>query len=128
MKHLQLCALLLVLSSPGALHALSVDQWVESICEDCSSRMESQTGVYILEKGEEALIGRAWLTIHAARSIDVQYFIWSTDNLGILAAEQLLSAADRGVSVRVLVDDFIIDAEDRTLLLLAAHRNVQIRI
>jgi putative cardiolipin synthase len=90
--------------------------------------MESQTGVYILEKGEEALIGRAWLAQHAKQSIDVQYFIWSTDNIGVLAAEQLLSAADRGVSVRVLVDDLVIDAEDRTLLLLSAHRNVQIRI
>ena len=40
----------------------SIDEWVESVCEDCSTRMESQTGVYILEKGEEALIGRAWLT------------------------------------------------------------------
>ena len=128
MKHLKFCALLLLLHPAGALHAQSIDEWVESICEDCTTRMESQTGVYILEKGEEALIGRAWLTMHAARSIDVQYFIWSTDNIGILAAEQLLSAAERGVSVRVLVDDFIIDAEDRTLLLLAAHPNVQIRI
>jgi putative cardiolipin synthase len=90
--------------------------------------MSSQTGVYILEKGEEALIGRAWLTKHAAKSIDVQYFIWSTDNIGILAAEQLLSAAERGVSVRVIVDDVLIDARNRTLLLLAAHPNVRIRI
>ena len=90
--------------------------------------MSSQTGVYILEKGEEALIGRAWLTQHAVKSIDVQYFIWSTDNIGILAAEQLLSAAERGVKVRVLVDDFLIDAFDRTLLLLSAHPNVDIRI
>ncbi len=90
--------------------------------------MESKTGVYVLEKGEEALIGRAWLTQHATKSIDVQYFIWSTDNIGILAAEQLLSAAERGVTVRVLVDDFLIDALDRTLLLLSAHPNVHIRI
>lgn len=90
--------------------------------------MTSQTGAYILEKGEEALVGRAWLAKHATQSIDIQYFIWSTDNVGILAAEQLLSAAERGLSVRVLVDDFIIDAEDRTLLLLSAHPNVQIRI
>jgi len=128
----RLCALIFMLCPASALHAealdASIDEWVESVCEDCSTRMESQTGVYILEKGEEALIGRAWLTMHASRSIDVQYFIWSTDNIGILAAEQLLSAADRGVSVRVMVDDFIIDAEDRTLLLLAAHPNVQIRI
>jgi putative cardiolipin synthase len=90
--------------------------------------MLSQTGAYILEKGEEALIGRAWLAQHATTSIDVQYFIWSTDNVGILAAEQLLSAAERGVKVRVLVDDFLIDAENRTLLLLSAHPNAEIRI
>ncbi len=128
MKYLRLCTLLFLLSPVGALAAPPVDEWLRSICGDCATRMESQTGVYILEKGEEALIGRAWLTMHAARSIDVQYFIWSTDNIGILAAEQLLTAAERGVSVRVLVDDFIIDAEDRTLLLMAAHPNVQIRI
>jgi len=90
--------------------------------------MRADTGVYILEKGEEALIGRAWLAQHAARTIDVQYFIWSTDNIGILAAEQLLTAAERGVVIRVLVDDLLIDAEDETLLLLAAHPNVDIRI
>jgi putative cardiolipin synthase len=90
--------------------------------------MTSKTGVYVLEKGEEALLGRAWLAQHATTSIDVQYFIWSTDNIGVLAAEQLLSAAERGVAVRVIVDDFLIDAEDTTLLLLAAHPNVDIRI
>ena len=127
-NRLRLCALLFLLSPTAVLGAQSIDDWVGSICEVCETRMESQTGVYILERGEEALIGRAWLTMNAARSIDVQYFIWSTDNIGILAAEQLLAAAERGVSVRVLVDDFIIDAEDRTLVLLAAHPNVQIRI
>ena len=122
MKLLRLCALLFILSRAGALHAQSIDEWVESICEDCTTRMSSQTGVYILEKGQEALIGRAWLTMHAARSIDVQYFIWSTDNIGILAAAALLRAAERGVRVRVIVDALLIDAGDRTLLLLAAHR------
>jgi putative cardiolipin synthase len=90
--------------------------------------MATRTGAYILEKGEEALMGRAWLTQHASESIDVQYFIWSTDNIGILAAEMLLEAAERGVTVRVLVDDFLIDAEDRTLVLLANHPNIHIRI
>lgn len=128
MKHPILCALLLLLGPADTLDAQSIDEWVASACSDCAARMETQTGAYILEKGEEALIGRAWLTNHATQSIDVQYFIWSTDNIGVLAAEQLLRAADRGVSVRVLVDDFIIDAEDRTLLLLSAHPKVQIRI
>lgn len=108
--------------------AQSLTDWIDSNCDDCKRSMASRTGMYILERGEESLIGRAWLTQHATTSIDVQYFIWSTDNVGILAAEQLLSAAERSVSVRVLVDDTLIDAEDRTLLLLSAHPKVQVRI
>jgi putative cardiolipin synthase len=106
----------------------SLIDWVGENCEHCVEQMPTLTGAYILEKGEEALIGRAWLTQHATQSIDIQYFIWSTDNIGILAAEQLLVAAERGVAVRVLVDDMLIDAEGETLLLLSANKNVQIRI
>lgn len=86
------------------------------------------TGAYVLEKGEEALLARAWLGDHARTSIDVQYFIWSTDNVGILASEALLRAAERGVRVRVIVDDLLIDAPDRTLLALAKHPRIDIRI
>ncbi len=106
----------------------SLQDWVAVNCELCEALMAERTGVYILEKGEEALMGRAWLAQHAKRTIDIQYFIWSTDNIGILATEMLLRAADRGVTIRVLVDDILIDAEDKTLLLLAAHPNVYIRI
>jgi cardiolipin synthase C len=86
------------------------------------------TGVYVLDTGEEALLARAWLAENAQRSIEVQYFIWSTDNIGILAAEALLRAADRGVQVRVIVDDLLIDAPDKSLLALARHPNIGIRI
>ena len=122
-----LAAAILLFPVFGA-HAQSINTWLLENCDDCSERMALTTGVFVLEKGEQALIGRAWLAQHAATSIDVQYFIWSTDNIGILAAEQLLAAAERGVTVRVLVDDLLIDAEDRTLLLLSAHPNVHIRI
>ncbi|MEW6120466.1 MAG: phospholipase D family protein [Pseudomonadota bacterium] len=86
------------------------------------------TGAHILDTGESALRARAWLADHARHSIEVQYFIWSTDNVGILATEALLRAAERGVKVRVLVDDLLIDAPDRTLLALARHPKVDIRI
>jgi putative cardiolipin synthase len=87
-----------------------------------------KTGVYVLDTGEEALLARAWLADHARQSIEVQYFIWSTDNVGILAAEALLRAAERGVRVRVIVDDLLIDAPDRSLLALARHPRIDIRI
>jgi len=88
----------------------------------------NQSGAYVLDKGEEALLARAWLADHAKSSIEVQYFIWSTDNIGILASEALLRAADRGVKVRVIVDDLLIDAPDKSLLALAKHPNIDIRI
>jgi putative cardiolipin synthase len=87
-----------------------------------------QSGVYVLDSGEEALLARAWLADHAQHSIEVQYFIWSADNIGILAAESLLRAAERGVQVRIIVDDLMIDAPDESLLALARHPNVAIRI
>lgn len=82
----------------------------------------------MLETGEEALLARAWLADHAVKSIDVQYFIWSTDNIGIIAAEALLRAADRGVQVRVIVDALLLDAPDRSLLALARHPKAEVRI
>jgi len=116
---LPLCSLAASQSLPG---------WLGEHCPGCADQMDGKTGVYILEKGEEALLGRAWLTQNTTQTIDVQYFIWSSDNIGTLAAEQLLSAAERGVRVRVLVDDTLIEAQDRTLFLLSAHPNVHIRI
>lgn len=92
------------------------------------ARHAGQSGVYVLERGEEALLARAWLADHAQHSIEVQYFIWSTDNIGILAAEALLRAAERGVRVRVIVDDLLVDAPDKSLLALARHPNIEIKI
>ena len=87
-----------------------------------------QSGAYVLESAEEALVARAWLADHARTSIEVQYFIWSTDNIGILAADALLRAAERGVKVRVIVDDLLVDAPASSLLALAQHSNIDIRI
>ncbi len=86
------------------------------------------TGTLVLDKGQDSLLARAWLADHAKRSIEVQYFIWSSDNIGILASEALLRAAKRGVRVRVIVDDLLMDAPDKTLLALALHPNIDIRI
>ena len=87
-----------------------------------------QTASMVLDRGEQALLARAWLVEHARHSVEVQYFIWSTDNVGILASEALLRAAERGVHVRVIVDDLLMDAPDKSLLALARHPNIDIRI
>lgn len=123
-----LLVVLLYVFGPKPVDASEIENWLTESCPACAAAAYDKSGVYILEKGEESLIGRAWLTQHATRSIDVQYFIWSTDNIGTLAAEQLLTAAERGVNVRVIVDDFLIDADEVTLAALAANENVDIRI
>ncbi|MDQ9171827.1 phospholipase D family protein [Oxalobacteraceae bacterium R-40] len=111
---------------PLAAHA-ALDRPFSFIDEEIA-RHEGQTGIYVLDTGAEALRTRAWLADHAEQSIEVQYFIWSTDNIGILAAEALMRAAKRGVKVRVIVDDLLIDAEDKTLIALTRHPNIDIRI
>lgn len=90
--------------------------------------IQSKTGVYVLEHGTEAMLTRAWLSEHAEQTIDVQYFIFSTDNIGLIAIDYLIKAADRGVKVRILVDDIMVDAKGDELLLLDAHENLSIKI
>jgi cardiolipin synthase C len=120
-----LCVLLFL----GFCQAASATQlWLKEACAVCADKVHSSTGVFLLNYGQDALLARAWLARNASSRIDVQYFIWSTDNVGILASTELLDAANRGVKIRVLVDDLMIDAEDKTLLALDAHENVDIRI
>lgn len=119
---------LLALLTPAAANEPERDAARRAFIDAEIARHPGQSGVYVLDTGEEALLARAWLADNARHSIEVQYFIWSTDNIGILAAEALLRAAERGVKVRVIVDDLLIDAPDRSLLALAKHPNIDIRI
>lgn len=116
--------LLLITSYASIAHATPAQQLIDAQLE----AHPDKSGIYVLDKGEEALLARAWLADHAQKTIEVQYFIWSTDNIGILASEALLRAAERGVQVRVIVDDLLVDAPDKSLLALAKHPNIEIRI
>ncbi|EIA1343248.1 phospholipase D family protein [Vibrio parahaemolyticus] len=96
--------------------------------EPYQEQLENQSGVYVLEQGAEAIMSRAWLTERAEKSIDIQYFIFSTDNVGLIAADYLVKAAQRGVKVRVLIDDIMLEARGDELLMLDAHENIDIKI
>jgi phosphatidylserine/phosphatidylglycerophosphate/cardiolipin synthase-like enzyme len=88
----------------------------------------NKTGVYVLEQGDEALISRAWLAEHAEQTIDVQYFIFSPDNLGLISVDYLVRAAERGVKVRILVDDIMVQATGYELSKLDFHKNLSVKI
>ena len=113
---------------PSPPHHPSLSNNIKNICPECAAQSSQQTATLILDKGATALYTRAWLTNHSEHSIDIQYFIWSEDNIGILAMEALLQAANRGVVVRIIVDDFLIDADFSVLLALEAHPNIHIKI
>jgi putative cardiolipin synthase len=92
------------------------------------SLMARKTGVYVMEDGDGAMIARAWLSEYAAHTIDVQYFIFSADNVGLIGADYLVRAAERGVRVRVLVDDLLVEADAAELLAIDAQPNLEVRI
>ncbi len=90
--------------------------------------MLNKTGVYVLEDGAGAMVLRAWLSEYAEETIDIQYFIFSTDNVGLIACDYLVRAADRGVKVRILVDDIMVDTDIEDVLMLDSHKNISIKI
>ena len=87
-----------------------------------------KTGVYVLEEGGDAILSRAWLSEYAEKTIDIQYFIFSTDNIGLIACDYLVRAADNGVKVRIIVDDIMVNAAVDDILTLASHKNISIKI
>lgn len=119
--------ILLLLLSSHDISAQPVKQW-HDVADNLEGQHKGKSGLYILEKGEEALISRAWMVDNAKRSIDIQYFIWSTDNIGTLAAAAILRAANRGVHVRIIIDDFLLDADNEVLFALDAHPGIEIKI
>lgn len=104
----------------GALAELSA-----KVAEACSP---DESGFLLLWRNDEALNWRLALIDHATSSIDTQYFLWRADEAGRLLIDRLIKAADRGVRVRLLVDDFYIAGSDREIAALCQHPYFDIKI
>ncbi len=87
-----------------------------------------QTGFHLLANGLDAFVARAILAQAAERSIDAQYYILHNDLTGRLFVDQLLKAADRGVRVRLLLDDLDVAGKDLALAAVDRHPNLEIRV
>jgi cardiolipin synthase C len=85
-------------------------------------------GVYALPYAHDAFAARMLLARSAERSLDVQYYIWRGDLTGTLLLEALRSAADRGVRVRLLLDDNNTAGLDGRLAALDSHPCVEVRL
>jgi putative cardiolipin synthase len=82
----------------------------------------------LLNDGPTALDWRLRAIDSAAESIDLQTFLWTLDTVGALILDHLVAAAERGVTVRLLVDDTFLLGEDDMLLELARHPNIEYRV
>ena len=87
-----------------------------------------QSGFYRLHIGEEALAARIKIIQQAQKTIDAQYYIWHNDLVGKVIHEKLLQAADRGVRVRVLLDDMDTAGNAEALRFIDAHPNIEVRL
>jgi putative cardiolipin synthase len=87
-----------------------------------------ESGFRPLLGGTSALVSRIVLADNARHSIDLQYYIFANDATGRLVAQRVLAAADRGVRVRILLDDLDIAAQDHLLDALDAHPNIEVRL
>ncbi|MDJ0701073.1 MAG: phospholipase D family protein [Woeseiaceae bacterium] len=89
---------------------------------------ESTSGFLPLVIGPDALAARLSLIRRATARIDIQYYLIKDDIVGRAFFDALLNAADRGVQVRILLDDMFTSGQDRTLVALDEHPNLEIRI
>jgi putative cardiolipin synthase len=86
------------------------------------------SGIRLLSSGDEALASLIALADHAQRSLDIQYYIIHEDDSSRTLLHHVRLAADRGVRVRVLVDDLNTVGEDRRFMHLSSHANVEVRV
>jgi phosphatidylserine/phosphatidylglycerophosphate/cardiolipin synthase-like enzyme len=98
------------------------------VAESEAGNARSLSGIRLLWSGDEALDSLVALADHAERTLDIQYYIIRQDESARALLQHVRDAADRGVRVRVLVDDLNTSGEDRHFMHLGEHPNVEVRV
>ncbi len=93
-----------------------------------ATKHSDQSSLYLLQEGANALASRLTLIENAERSLDLQYYIYQHDTTGAITSWGLLRAAERGVRVRLLLDDLGYRQQDYPLTVLNAHPNIEVRL
>jgi len=111
-------------------HALTTYRSTDigKVIEQEVSRHHGKSGFDIIRYGREAFTARIAMTDLTDRTLDLQYYLWDQDETGRLLALHTLQVADRGVKVRVLLDDIGLQGRDSMIAALDAHPNIEIRI
>jgi len=88
----------------------------------------NQSGFYLLSDNTDAFVARFALATMSLKTLDIQYYIMHNDASGQYLAYAILSAADRGVQIRILLDDINLQGRDSSLKMLSQHENIKIHI
>lgn len=104
------------------------DSPLDKALAPAEARHPGQSAFRLVVEGPEAFVSRAQSAHMAARSLDVQTYIWHADQTGLFLAEALLRAADRGVKVRLLLDDMDARAKNAGIAAMSAHANIEVRM
>ena len=91
-------------------------------------KLGNHSAFYSLADPNDAFAARIFLIDKATTSLDVQYYIYEDDKTGNFFSYHLLKAAQRGVKVRILLDDLITSGKDKKLAILASHPNIELRL
>ena len=87
-----------------------------------------ESGFLLYNTGEGGIQARVALADVAQSSIDAQYYLWAGDTIGRVLLDRIIAAADRGVRVRLLVDDYESHGQDTAFETLHAHPNIEVRV
>jgi cardiolipin synthase C len=102
---------------------------VGSLFREASEKHPGLSGFSLLQHGENAFLARLAMADLAEKTLDAQYYIWDSDTTGRILASRLMRAADRGVRVRILIDDNYQTGEKDFLIAgLDGHPNIEIRL
>ena len=101
---------------------------VDNIYANAPRKGDNISGFLLLDNGLDAFVARAVLAQIAERGIDTQYYMIHGDAVGSLFVDQLLRAANRGVRVRVLLDDINEGDRDFDIAIFDMHPNIEVRI
>lgn len=105
------------------------EHWLNHQNTDADKKLNDDLTAYLtMSDAFQSIAARVHLIRKAQHTLDLQYYIWVDDFIGHLMLQELLKAADRGVKVRLLIDDQNGTQLDDTLVALAQHPNISIRL
>ncbi len=101
---------------------------LDALLDPLETHHVGETGLATLLDNSDAFAARALSAAQAGRSLDLMYYIWRTDVTGWLLLDALVTAADRGVRVRLLLDDVNVQGFDPAFLALTQHPLIEVRL